>query len=151
MLGVARLYLAKVAPDGSGVVPASAPLARQLAAALAPVVAPETDPQWVSRGLTVAGGFAVWETTVGVDERTDERAERRVVIVAPSGRDPELSAWVWSRGDLSITPLTRYLMHAAKIRYELRVRNRAESLLRLRRSLDDSFRASIKNDIVEVF
>jgi hypothetical protein len=43
-------------------------------------------------------------------------------VVAPADRDLQLSAWTWSCGDSALTPFARYLLHAAKVRYELRVR-----------------------------
>ncbi len=64
------------------------------------------------------GPFAVWEAAGGADARAD----RRVVVVAAADRDPQLSAWTWSRGDGALTPFARYLLHAAKVRFELRVR-----------------------------
>jgi CASPASE and TPR Repeat-Associated N-terminal domain/CASPASE and TPR Repeat-Associated C-terminal domain len=69
------------------------------------------------------GPFAVWEASdqPPAAQSWDGRAHRRVVVVAPAARDPELSAWTWSRSDAEPTPFAHYLLHAAKARYELRI------------------------------
>jgi hypothetical protein len=69
------------------------------------------------------GPFAVWEVVEDVDaeQTVDRRAQRDLVVVAPHGRDAELSAWTWSRGDRRLPPLARYLLHMAKLRYAARV------------------------------
>lgn len=99
-------------------------------AALAPVVAERSGTaaeRWrdgVLRAEPPLGPFAVWEavdSAVDQQER-DGRPDRRIVVVAPAARDPQLSAWTWSRGDAPLTPFARYLLHAAKMRFELRVR-----------------------------
>src|SRR5216683_442444 len=133
LIGVALLYLAKVTDAGADTrqVVASARLGSALSALL-PSAPQETG--WWHRGLTTAAGLAVWE----ISARQDTRAERRFVAVAPSDRDPELSAWTWSRGDALMPPFARYLMHAAKIRYELRVRDRFPPVAQLCQRADDS-------------
>lgn len=80
------------------------------------------------------GPFAVWEASghsdVGVmraepgpaNAAWDCRADRRIVVVAGADRDAALSAWTWSRGSSELTPFARYLLHAAQIHYQLRVR-----------------------------
>jgi predicted nucleotide-binding protein len=114
-LGEVRLYAALLSPSGgTDRMAASAPLGRRLRAFLSP--AAEAD-DWWSLGSDTDVGFAVWETS----PRDDARGLRRLVIAADEHRDAELSAWLWSRGDVAIPPLARYLLHAAKIRYQLRV------------------------------
>lgn len=44
-------------------------------------------------------------------------------MLAGPGREAELSALLWSRGDTEPAPLTRYLLNAAKGYYERRVRD----------------------------
>jgi len=83
-------------------------------------------PYWWQRGRLGAHGFAVWEISPD-----DERPDRRLAVVAPAGQDPELSAWTWSRGDVNLPPLARYLMHAAKLRYQARVRGNGQPFTRL--------------------
>jgi len=96
-------------------------------AALGPVVEAQGGGRWcrgVLRAEPPLGPFAVWEAVDAALEQSarDGRAERRVVVVAPADRDLQLSAWTWSCGDSALTPFARYLLHAAKVRYELRVR-----------------------------
>src|ERR1700722_19091078 len=50
--------------------------------------------------------------------------------------DPAASAWAWSDSTAAIPPAARYLLHAAKVRYELRVWRRDSQAYRLRESLD---------------
>jgi hypothetical protein len=99
-------------------------------AALTPVVAERSGlpaGSWrtgLLRAEPPLGPFAVWEAADGAEESTwDGRADRCIAVVAPADRDPQLSAWTWSRGDGALTPFARYLLHAAKLRYELRVRS----------------------------
>jgi nucleoside phosphorylase len=60
----------------------------------------------------------LWELPPFVDGR-----RRRLVVLAGPGREAELSALLWSRGDTEPAPLTRYLLNAAKGYYERRVRD----------------------------
>lgn len=83
-------------------------------------------PYWWQRGWTTENGFAVWEVSPD-----DGQAERRVVVIAPGDQDAKLSAWTWSQGEPAMPPLGRYLMHAAKLRYQARVRGDGEQLRRL--------------------
>ena len=99
-------------------------------AALDPVVAERSGlpPGSWRTGLLRAepplGPFAVWEADDGEEESSwDGRADRCLAVVAPADRDPQLSAWTWSRGDRALTPFARYLLHAAKLRYEFRMRS----------------------------
>jgi hypothetical protein len=93
------------------------------------------------------GPFAVWEVLErdrGQAER-DGRPDRRIVVVAPADRDPEMSAWTWSRGDAALTPFGRYLLHAAKLRYLVRLRaaNQGTALRRSAQELADGLLPSI--------
>jgi hypothetical protein len=89
-----------------------------LARSLTPLVpAARTEPPWQDRGCIADGGLAVWETG-SID---DARRERQLVVIGPPGEDALLSGWTWSTGDAATTPFTRYLLHAAKLRYEYRV------------------------------
>jgi nucleoside phosphorylase len=122
LLGAARLYLGKHAgsagadgQESAPALPVSAPLGSALAGLL-----PDTpqDAQWWQRGVTGPAGLTIWEIT----PREDTRLDRRIVLLAPADADRELSAWAWTRGgDPAMPSLARYLMHMAKIRYELRV------------------------------
>ncbi|MFD7570207.1 CATRA conflict system CASPASE/TPR repeat-associated protein [Streptomyces sp. NPDC059810] len=102
LLGAARLHLCRATP-GQAPVP------------------PGTDVVALDRGVTL------WEPGPG----DDARAERRLYLAADTADDDLLSAWTWSRGDLALPRLARYLLHAAKLRYELRVfeRDTGDALL----------------------
>lgn len=51
----------------------------------------------------------------------DDRAERQLVVIAEENQDWELSTYTWTRDDLAMPALQRYLAQAAKIRYQRRV------------------------------
>lgn len=123
LIGVARLYLAKVAGPAAGSGPATAhgvPASARLGAALAALLPADAQHAgWWHHGQTLPAGLAAWE----ISASQDARIERRIVVVARPGADARLSAWTWSRGDPPMPPFARYLMHIAKIRYELRVRH----------------------------
>jgi hypothetical protein len=104
---------------------------RPLARSLAPLVpAARTEPPWHDRGCIAGDGLAVWETGP-ID---DGRRERQLVVIGPPGKDVLLSAWTWSTGRAATTPLTRYLMHAAKLRYEYRVWEESRASVKARRN-----------------
>jgi hypothetical protein len=74
---------------------------------------------WSGRGaLRTEGPFAVWEAAD--PPAAEGRADRRIVVVAGHGGDGRLSAWTWALGE-ELSPLARYLLHAAKIRFQLRL------------------------------
>jgi nucleoside phosphorylase len=129
LLGEARLYLGTVPVAGG--VEASVPLAQAAGRLLPPV---SQQPGWWTRGATTVAGFAVWEASPLIDSRV----LRRIVVLGPADRDPELSAWVWSTGDPAAPPLARYLLHAAKLRHQVRVWNQGRDLARLRGRIADS-------------
>lgn len=89
------------------------------------------------RAESPLGPFCVWEAfdPAGGQIARDGRTDRRVVVVAGRDRDRELSAWTWVNGE-EMTSFTRYLMHAAKMRYELRVWNSDEVRRGLRAKTD---------------
>jgi hypothetical protein len=119
VIGVTRILQARLADPAADLDPA----------VLAPVVgaAAGGDSGWSAGGVLRAaapmGPFAVWEAEPPGDPADrDTRAERRIVVVAGADHDDELSAWTWTRGTPELTPFAHYLLHAATVRYELRVR-----------------------------
>ncbi|MFB7336956.1 CATRA conflict system CASPASE/TPR repeat-associated protein [Streptomyces adustus] len=126
LLGVVRVFQAKYADRPT---PPLGPTAQAVRAVLP---AADRAPHWWTRGRTVGNGFAVWEVSPD-----DEEIGRRVVVLAPAGQDAQLSAWTWSQGDPDMPPLARYLMHAAKLRYQARVRGDGEQLRSLVDRVDD--------------
>jgi hypothetical protein len=146
VLGEARLYLALLscdhdtrAADGPG--PGSAPgisegrtiarsAARNVRAAMP--AAPGAREWWWRRASATRQGFALWEASAP----EDSRPERRIAIVAAKERETAVDEWVWTRGDAVLPPLGRYLLHAAKIRYELRVHAGGREVRKLRDQAD---------------
>jgi nucleoside phosphorylase len=91
----------------------------------------------------IAGGAYLRDLVVREQlPAADDRPERRIAVLAPPDQDAELSAWVWSRGGPGLTVLPRYLMHAAKVRYELRVRGAVRPAPSLARQARDAVKAA---------
>jgi predicted nucleotide-binding protein len=124
LLGEACLYLARVEAGHS----ASPALYAELSGLL-----PDADPrQSPSAGVVVPRDLAFWE----IAPEPDDRVLRRFILAFAPDADAAASAWVWSRGDPAIPPLARYLLHAAKLRYELRVWRSDSQARELRTTLD---------------
>ncbi|MBB5874568.1 hypothetical protein F4553_008002 [Allocatelliglobosispora scoriae] len=78
--------------------------------------------------------FTVWDS----DSGTRATPSRRLAILAPAAELDALSAWAWSRGDVAMPPLARYLLHAAKISYHARVWSADRSAEDARRRTDQA-------------
>lgn len=62
-------------------------------------------------------GFDVWRP----DEDPAHDIVSHLYVLAPAVLEAELDAWAWAvDGESGLRPLTRYLLHAAKVRYEAR-------------------------------
>lgn len=115
-----------------------------LAKAMHPAVKAASDylqpaePLW-DHGTRSRDGIVIAE----VSPRDDSRVKRRLILLAKPGHDTELSAWAWSRGDLTVTPFTRYLIHTAKLRYQFRVWADGKQLRQLRHDVDTAVNALI--------
>lgn len=133
VLGVARLFLARLVDPVAKPVPDPAMTAVVRAGVPADPAAPDA---WPEQGIPVPQGFAVWEASAPLDARV----ERRLVVLAEAGRDAELSAWTWISAGRELPPLAKYLLHAAKLRYQLRVWETGQGFRRLRREADTTIR-----------
>jgi len=133
--GEARLYLARLSD------PAARPAADP-AGALAAAVRSHAPgaPDRIPEGAVTPQGFALWE----LSPATDTRVERRLVVVAGHDRDPELTAWAWTDRNLGLPPLAKYLLHAAKLRYQLRVWRAAGDIGTLRAATDAAITALLE-------
>jgi predicted nucleotide-binding protein len=131
LVGEARLFLTRI--DAEAAIQAADPALYTELTALLPDADGGGAVGSTPAGVPVAGGFAIWEA----EQQPDDRAVRRLVIPIAPRADQAASAWVWSSSTPVIPPLARYLLHAAKIRYELRVLERDSHARQLRESLDD--------------
>ena len=129
-LGEARLFLARV--DADAAIGAADPALYAELSALLPAAGGRPAASDLAAGVPFPDGFAVWEADAG----PDDRATRRLVIPIALDADQAASAWSWSASGTAIPPLARYLLHAAKIRYELRVWQRDSRARQLGESLD---------------
>jgi predicted nucleotide-binding protein len=115
LLAEARLFLARTPPKKTGSVAATAELG-EVVDALLPYR--EDRPEgWWRWGTTTTAGYALWDTGLAADTS----AIREIVLIAGADRDVELSTWAWSDRTPAMPPFARYLMHAAKLRYEARL------------------------------
>jgi hypothetical protein len=132
VIGTARLFLARLVDAGAPVPD------KGLAAAVRSACPPDAavTPGWWERGITVPQGFAVWEAS----SPADDREMRRIVVVAAADRDPQLSAWTWISRDRTLPPFGRYLLHAAKVRYQRKVWGDGQGFRQLRREADATLR-----------
>lgn len=146
VIGSSRILQARLAD------PAGVPAVTDALGAVVRVAVPATGAPkgWWKSGTVLdvspSDRFAVWEVSdQPVPPATwNGRAHRRIVVVAPAGGDAALSAWTWSRGDPEITPFARYLLHAAKARYELRVWETGQGFRRLRADTDEVVAALLR-------
>lgn len=115
LLGEAHLFLARTPPGKTGKVVATAELGRRLDSLLP--YQDDRPQQWWERGITTTAGYALWDT----GHAADTGAVREIVLVAPADKDEELSAWAWSNRTPAVPPFARYLLYAAKLRYEARL------------------------------
>jgi predicted nucleotide-binding protein len=136
-LGEARLFLARVDAE-TGIRSADPDLYSELAALVPPASSAVKPEPRAPRPNTPVGvpfheGFAVWE----VGRWPEDRAARCLMIAIAPDADPAASNWAWSpRRTAAIPPLARYLLHAAKLRYEARVWRRDSQVPLLRESLN---------------
>lgn len=129
LLGEARLYLARV--DAGGEVRTGAAALYERLRPLLPAEAAPARPGRV-RGATYDGSLALWET----GDDADERALRRFLVAVAPDADHVASAWLWSGGDPALPPFARYLLHAAKLRHQLRVWQRDNHTRELKATLE---------------
>lgn len=122
LLGVALIFQAKTSPAGTDVDAWGADVW-----ALLPRE-PDDAVSWWRRFRRTEQGLTLWEATAG-----GARAGRRLVVLAGRDQDAVLSTFTWSAGDVAMPPLGRYLMHAAKLRYQARIRGDGQQLAALRK------------------
>ncbi|WP_247196688.1 CATRA conflict system CASPASE/TPR repeat-associated protein [Streptomyces sp. GESEQ-35] len=135
LLGEARLYLARLSePAARPSIDPHGPLSVALRSRISGA------PAHGAAGVVTPEGFAVWE----VSPAPDIRAERRLVVVAGHEQDPELTAWTWTDRNRELPRLAKYLLHAAKLRYQLRVRRAAEDISTLRAATDAAIAELLK-------
>jgi predicted nucleotide-binding protein len=115
LLGEAHVLIARTSWGRNGSVMATDELGQALDALLP--YREDRPHGWRRWGLTTTAGYALWDTGLA----SDTSAVREIVLVAAAERDEELSAWAWSDGSPAMPPLARYLLHAAKLRYEARL------------------------------
>ncbi|MBT2225522.1 CATRA conflict system CASPASE/TPR repeat-associated protein [Nonomuraea sp. NEAU-A123] len=89
--------------------------------------------------MTTRDGMTLWE--VGYEQ--DTRSRRVFAMIAPRRLETRMDAWAWTAGDDRMAPFARYLMHAAKVRYHLRVYADGASVRAARRRVDEQVDATM--------
>jgi nucleoside phosphorylase len=79
------------------------------------------------------GEIWVWEIGPGT---RDARGTRRLAAVAPAESERQADRFLWTTGDGTHTPLARHLMHAARLRDQIRVFDEGKRSRQLRDELD---------------
>jgi hypothetical protein len=95
---------------------------------------PSDDPNWMGSWCRTAGGLLVWE--LPVDE---VYGHRRLLVMGDAADEPAMDRWTWLSDGRALPPLTRYLLHAAKLRYQERIL--AAAMPRLRAAVEKTERA----------
>ncbi|MEU1647244.1 CATRA conflict system CASPASE/TPR repeat-associated protein [Micromonospora zamorensis] len=92
---------------------------------------PSTDELRAALAAGRDGAPGWWRSRIAIDELTvwevglpGDGPARRLVAIGRPGQHDALSRLAWSDGSAAMPPLARYLMHAAKLRHQSRVRNR---------------------------
>lgn len=127
-IGESRIYLARV--DAREQVASADPALHRALDEVLPDAARGRHGQYP--GVRLSASLALWENL----PEPDERALRRFVLAVRQDADPEASGWIWSDGGSTVPPLARYLLHAAKLRYQLLVWQRDGQARRLRETID---------------
>ncbi len=154
LFGEARLYLAQshqIPADVHHASPGRVPpgdtaggtglggMSRELAAAVRAAMPGDVAEPWWRDGVLVPTGFAVWEAVERRNPDADARAVRRIAAVTAHGDGDTLSGWTWTPGGLRLPAFPRYLLHAARIRYQIRVWSVEQpELRRIRRETDEA-------------
>ncbi|BCB76330.1 hypothetical protein GCM10022251_24680 [Phytohabitans flavus] len=123
LIGIVRLYIGTQPATRRGGPPARPPV--EVAAELAAGLTEQDGTLW-NDGVLVEG-CVLWELPPFGGQA---RRERRILALATPDREAQMSALAWWRGEAEMAPLPRYLLDAAKVRYQLRVREAAEPSLR---------------------
>lgn len=129
LMGVVHLYAATLEELSSAQVLGEPGALRDYACALLPALptgraGATTD--WCDRGVDTGANCILWEIEPGIAGRVD----RRLLAIGDGRRDADFSALIWSAGTASIPQLGRYLLHAAKLRHQVRVWSRDHEALR---------------------
>lgn len=136
LIGVAEIYQARLNSSDPTRIDATPELA---AACRLRLPSQPSAADFDGYGVVTIDGFALWE-----ERGDDARMRRRVVIVAPHDRHDEISAWTWFRSGAAMPPFARYLMHAAMLRYELRVWADGRALHKRRSRADSAASATAR-------
>ncbi|GAA1275749.1 hypothetical protein GCM10009677_31540 [Sphaerisporangium rubeum] len=124
LLGEARLYLADLA--------APPPDHTMTGRELGPLVPGDQAENWWRRGVTHEERTTIWETSPS----DDGQWLRRFLVAFATADAKAASAWTWSHGSPTIPPLARYLLHAAVMRFHLRVWQRDDRTAESRDAID---------------
>ena len=137
VLGETRIFLALLARPSGGSPgrhdPEGGPVPGLVRAAAPGPSNPGWWQHWDTVPLGAPGEIGVWEIGPGT---RDARSTRRLAAVAPAESERQADEFLWTTGDGTHTPLARHLMHAARLRYQIRVFDDGKRSRQLRDELD---------------
>jgi hypothetical protein len=126
LLGAIRIHRALVEP-AADTPRTDDEVGQQLALRLSGTSA--SNPETLSERVTLGPGLSLWEATSAQADPVGR--DRRFLTTAAATDDQEglLDDWVWTDGSGRLAPVTRYLLHAAIVRHQYRVRRNADQRL----------------------
>ncbi|WP_053720230.1 CATRA conflict system CASPASE/TPR repeat-associated protein [Saccharothrix sp. NRRL B-16348] len=141
-LGTCLLYSATVCGEVS-----STASAGRLIRDLAPTTAAPLPPGWERTGTWVPSGkLAVWESPVARAARPD----RVLFALASADHDADATAVTWWSDVRAAPPLVRYLVQAARIRYQARVWDHGKHTRDLRQELESALTRGANHTLRDV-
>jgi nucleoside phosphorylase len=126
VLGESRVFLALLASDSGGEARESRAAQRQGMDLVRTAAPGPASPAWWWRWDAIAldpphdvpSEVVVWE--MGPDRR-DGRGTRRLVALTAAESEHQADDFLWTTGDGTLSPLARHLMHAARLRHQIRI------------------------------
>jgi hypothetical protein len=134
-VGTVQVYLGQW-PTRAPLIGRSASAARRVARLAAQVPdAQETD--WYASWCRTSDGLLLWELPPAAEPAVP--ADRRLLAMSEARDESTMDRWTWFSRGLVLPPLTRYLLHAARLRHQRAVLTEALPGLRdaRRRTEDD--------------
>jgi nucleoside phosphorylase len=141
VLGEARIFLAqRPRPSGAGQTHDNAAAEGRVLDLVRTAIPEPPDDGWWQRWDAIpfhspdgrAEPVLMWEIGPGSG---DERSVRRLAAVAPASSGHQADPFPWTNSDDIPGPLTRHLMHAARLRYQIRAFDDGNRLRQLRDEL----------------
>ncbi len=93
-----------------------------------------TTGHWADAVCVTDEGFALWDAA---DPLGEEGVRRVICALVPEPAEERFDGWAWAAGHHGLTPFQRYLLHAAKLRFEYRVHGSMRPVRKIREEVED--------------